>query len=93
MSSIKRLPRPLLSSYEWQTEGACRTTDPDEFFPHEAERGNRRLGREQRAKALCATCPVIQQCFEHAMSVREPYGVWGGTTPEERLAMQRGVAV
>jgi hypothetical protein len=27
------------------------------------------------------------------MAVREPYGVWGGTTPEERLAMQRGVAV
>lgn len=93
MSNIKRLPRPLLSSYQWQTDGACRATDPEEFFAHEADRGNRRLNRERRAKAMCATCPVIQRCLEHALSVREPYGVWGGTTPEERLAMQHQVAV
>lgn len=93
MASIKRLPRPLLSTYEWQIEGACRSTDPEEFFPGDAERGNKRLNREQRAKAMCATCPVVQQCFDHAMAVQEPYGVWGGTTPEDREALRRDVAV
>ena len=92
MASIKRLPRPLLHSYEWQTAGACRTTDPDEFFAHDAERGLRRLRREQRAKELCRDCPVIRECFTHAMSVREPYGVWGGTTPEERDLLAQRVA-
>jgi WhiB family transcriptional regulator, redox-sensing transcriptional regulator len=31
-----------------------------------------------RAKALCAECPVRQECFEAALARREPYGVWGG---------------
>jgi len=31
-----------------------------------------------RAKAICAECPVRDQCFESALARREPYGVWGG---------------
>ncbi|MFN2606387.1 MAG: WhiB family transcriptional regulator [Acidimicrobiales bacterium] len=31
-----------------------------------------------RAKAICAECPVRQDCFEGALARREPYGVWGG---------------
>jgi len=27
---------------------------------------------------------VIQQCREHALKVREPYGVWGGLSEDER---------
>lgn len=92
MANIKRLPLPLLSSYEWQVAGACRTTGSNDFFAHDAERGRQRLGRDERAKALCRTCPVIEQCLQHAMSVREPYGVWGGTTPEEREALAHASA-
>ena len=93
MASITRLPQPLLSSYDWQTHGVCRTTDPNEFFPADSERGQRRQTREERAKALCAACPVKEACFNHAMAVREPYGVWGGTTPEERDLIRRRVTV
>lgn len=35
-----------------------------------------------KAKAVCATCPVTQPCAQAA--VGEPYGIWAGTTPEER---------
>ena len=31
-----------------------------------------------RAKAICAKCPVREECFEGAVSRREPWGVWGG---------------
>jgi WhiB family transcriptional regulator, redox-sensing transcriptional regulator len=31
-----------------------------------------------RAKAICATCPVKDPCFEGALARREPWGVWGG---------------
>jgi WhiB family redox-sensing transcriptional regulator len=93
MASIKRLPAPLLDVYAWQERGACRSTDPEQFFAADAERGQSRAARESRAKALCAQCPVIEPCFRHAMAVREPYGVWGGTTPEERAALAAGVAV
>jgi WhiB family redox-sensing transcriptional regulator len=36
------------------------------------------------AKSLCGTCPVQPECRQHALSVGEPYGVWGGTTESER---------
>lgn len=84
MVNIKRLPMPIMESYDWQYEGACRKVDPDAFFSPEAERGMRRQRREDAAKALCARCPVIEQCREHALRVQEPYGVWGGLSEAER---------
>ena len=38
----------------------------------------------EAAKSICATCPVIEECREHSFAVREPYGVWGGLSEEER---------
>ncbi len=84
MASIARLPMPIQDTWEWQYDGACRTTDPETFFSPDAERGPRRRNREAAAKALCAVCPVRQACLEHALAVREPYGVWGGLNINER---------
>ena len=84
MASISRLPMPIQDTWEWQYEGACRTTDPETFFSPDAERGPRRRRREAAAKALCAVCPVRQACLDHALAVREPYGVWGGLNINER---------
>jgi WhiB family redox-sensing transcriptional regulator len=36
---------------------------------------------------VCARCPVIESCLKHALSVREPYGVWGGMSEEERARL------
>jgi len=30
---------------------------------------------------------VLQQCRTHALSVREPYGVWGGISEDERSSI------
>ncbi|WP_311210980.1 MULTISPECIES: WhiB family transcriptional regulator [unclassified Aeromicrobium] len=84
MVSIKRLPMPLQETYEWQYDGLCRDVDPEGFFSPEAERGTPKARREEAAKALCARCPVIEQCREHALAVQEPYGVWGGLSEAER---------
>lgn len=32
-------------------------------------------------------CPVRTECAAHALAVREPYGVWGGLTEDEREEM------
>lgn len=32
----------------------------------------------QRAKALCATCPIRRECLAAALQRAEPWGVWGG---------------
>jgi len=31
-----------------------------------------------RAKAMCALCPLAQQCLADALEREEPWGVWGG---------------
>ena len=88
MANISRLPMPLIDVYDWQYEGTCRDADPALFFSPESERGPRRHARENAAKTYCARCPVIEQCLQHALKVREPYGVWGGLTTSERAALE-----
>ncbi len=89
MASIGRLPKPLQDSYEWQYDAACIGADESVFFSPEAERGPRRRAREAIAKAMCAECPVARQCLEHALAVREPFGVWGGLNINERENLLR----
>ncbi|MBA2639431.1 MAG: WhiB family transcriptional regulator [Nocardioidaceae bacterium] len=88
MANIARLPMPLLDTYDWQFDGACREADPALFFSPESERGPRRRARENAAKLFCQRCPVLDQCLRHAMRVKEPYGVWGGRTPAERATVE-----
>lgn len=88
MAELSRLPRPLIERWEWQFEGACREVEPSAFFHPEGERGGARRRRVEAAKAVCARCPVIEACREHALRVREPYGVWGGLSEEERLTVE-----
>ena len=93
MVNVNRLPGPMMDAYEWQYKGACMGVDSSVFFSPEAERGAKRERREQAAKQLCFTCPVIKQCRDHALAVREPYGVWGGMTAGERAALTRDVKI
>lgn len=84
MAEVTRLPGPVIDLWEWQYQGKCRDADPEIFFHPEGERGGTRRRRDEAAKAVCATCPVIVECREHALAVNEPYGVWGGLSEAER---------
>ena len=55
------------------------------FFHPDGERGPRRKARENAAKAVCGTCPVIAACRAQALAVQEPYGIWGGLSEDERF--------
>ncbi|MDP1719744.1 MAG: WhiB family transcriptional regulator [Candidatus Nanopelagicaceae bacterium] len=87
MAEISRLPKPVAQVWEWQQSGACRDLPSEMFFHPDGERGPSRRNRESRAKAICATCPVIQQCRNHALAVEEPYGIWGGLSEDDRLSI------
>ncbi|HMA46917.1 MAG TPA: WhiB family transcriptional regulator [Frankiaceae bacterium] len=84
MTDVRRLPGPNAERWEWQLLGACRGESTDLFFHPEGERGPARAAREAAAKAVCARCPVIGLCRDHALAAREPYGVWGGLSESER---------
>ena len=75
---------PADATWEWQEQGACREADPELFFHPQNERGLARLRRDRAAKAVCARCDVRIDCADYAIRAREPYGVWGGLTEEER---------
>ncbi|AEI10171.1 WhiB family transcription regulator [Corynebacterium resistens DSM 45100] len=92
MPQPNQLPGPTSSFWEWQLKGSCRGADSSIFFHPDGERGRARAMREQRAKAICNTCPVIEACRSHALSVGEPYGIWGGMTESERDAILRPTA-
>lgn len=86
MANLSRLPVVRQEVWEWQYRGACVGMNSAVFFSPDAERGAAKRNREAAAKDVCGGCPVIQECRQHALSVREPYGVWGGMTMDERNA-------
>jgi WhiB family redox-sensing transcriptional regulator len=49
----------------------CHLVDPDLFFAESP-------ADVERAKALCAECPLRATCLADALARREPWGVWGG---------------
>ncbi|WP_138945273.1 WhiB family transcriptional regulator [Plantibacter sp. M259] len=64
----------------WEDDALCRTVSPDEFFP---ELG----GSASYARQVCELCAVTSSCLAYALRRGEKWGVWGGTTPQERMAM------
>ncbi len=87
MTDMSRLPGPIADLWDWQLQAACRAVDTGTFFHPEGERGHDRAARDLAAKEVCSHCPVIRECATHALKVREPYGVWGGLSEEERLRL------
>lgn len=84
MTLVARPPTPAAHLWDWQLHGACRVLPADMFFHPDGERGKARRQRIEQAKEVCATCPVLQACRDHALAIREPYGVWGGLDEDER---------
>ena len=74
-------------AWTWQLLARCRGVDPSIFFHPDGERGYARKRRQQRAKALCAECPVAAQCREHSFAFVERFGTWGGLSEDERVRL------
>jgi WhiB family transcriptional regulator, redox-sensing transcriptional regulator len=71
----------------WRSAGACLNADPDLFFPISST--GRAVEQIARAKAVCAGCGVRTECLEFAQANDPIYGIWGGTTPEDRQRARR----
>ncbi|MGW4339749.1 WhiB family transcriptional regulator [Rhodococcus koreensis] len=83
------MPAPSTSLWDWQTHAQCRPLDTDLFFPREGEGHGARIRRERTAKEICQSCPVRNQCQNHALSTGEPFGIWGGTTEKDRRHLRQ----
>lgn len=71
-------------AYDWRDDGACRGHQaPDIWFADEYV-NPAALKEVEEAKRICRTCPVSSACLHGALVRREPWGIWGGLTTEER---------
>lgn len=81
--------RPLHSVWEWQERGKCREAKNELFFVDDNERGEAKRRKVELAKRVCRACPVIAACEQHAMTLPEPYGTWGGMSEDDRRKILR----
>lgn len=94
-SSTIRIPaHRLVNEYQkvleahaptWQRDAACandNATHLDKMYVTDD-----RVARENRT--ICFRCPVRIECLEYAVVLREPYGIWGGTTERQRKSLYR----
>ena len=66
---------------EWAARGACRGMSVDAFYVTSGM-------KYEGLRELCAGCPVIDNCYDHAIQ-HESEGFWAGTTENERVAIRR----
>ena len=75
---------------DWREVARCKQMDPDLFFP--VGTTGPALLQIEAAKSVCRTCTVRDECLQYAVDSNQEYGVWGGTTEEERRYMRRELA-
>ena len=57
---------------------------PELFFPDDIPDPELRQTATKAAKALCKSCPLMEQCLTYALESNQRYGIWGATEPHER---------
>jgi WhiB family redox-sensing transcriptional regulator len=67
----------------WVALAGCREADPEIFFSDGDAEGT------AVALRICAGCPVAEECLEWALLARASFGVWGGTTEQDRRRLLR----
>jgi len=65
--------------FEWMDEAACKGMT-DMFFPEQGDSD----GTVAKAKLVCSTCIVKDDCLQFAVDNSFIYGIWGGMSARQR---------
>src|SRR5438309_2286144 len=82
---VEGLPEQVSPPDHWQERAACYGLDPEVFFPTTEDEAGLAL-------SYCGICQVREVCLAWAVQNGERYGVWGGTTEQQRRRLIRHVA-
>jgi len=74
-SSVKHWVTP------WMDEAYCADFPIEWWYPSE-NGGSTPENRD--AISICKQCPVQTECLEFALATDDRYGIFGGTTPQQR---------
>ena len=71
---------------DWREHASCAGYPNALFFP---DIDDSDVEQVVRAKAVCAVCPVTEDCLEYALETNQRSGIWGGTSEKERKSLRR----
>jgi len=69
---------------EWHERAHCAGVGVNYYFGEDDEKPTMSIQQVRRASKLCDVCPVFVECLTWALTVREEYGVWAGTSGRVR---------
>ena len=69
----------------WFAQAECRGLDANLFHP-------RRGDPCDKARAVCAVCPVSAECLDYAITLGFTNGMWGGKSERQRRVIRRNLA-
>jgi WhiB family redox-sensing transcriptional regulator len=78
----------IQSTPDWHDEAICKGATKV-FYPDANADKRESVRNINRAKKICAGCPVRVECLEYAIENGEDKGVWGGTSERERRRMRK----
>lgn len=87
MPQPNELPGPNSDFWDWQMHGVCRGVDSSVFFHPTGSAAAPAPSASGARRSCAARAPFLAQCRSHAISVAEPYGIWGGLSESERAAL------
>lgn len=72
---------------DWRNRAACRSEDPDLFFPI----GNTgpALLQTEDAKSVCRRCDSVDRCLQWALETGQDHGVWGAMSEDDRRSLKQ----
>ena len=71
---------------DWRARAGCSGYPNTLFFPTADGLDE---GWVEKAKSVCAVCPVIDECLQYALETNQRSGIWGGTSEKERKSLRR----
>ena len=80
-------PRAWDAHLSWRAEAECRDLNPNLFFPVGVP--GPAVDQIATAMEICSMCSVRSECLEFAITSNQEFGVWGGTSAEERRVLRR----
>lgn len=69
----------------WTHHAACRGRRTEYWFP---DKPGTQDAATRLALSICKTCPVNTDCYNHALNRPEYFGIWGGTTEQQRRGIR-----
>jgi len=79
----------------FENKASCADYDPELWFPQEVQRNKKwsRTPDAMKARAICASCPALQECLDYALQFSGLYGIWAGQDWYERRELQEKLGI